>query len=353
MKRFSIIIIAIIAALLVSCNIDATDGIYSEAAASTESTAVTIRSYLGQDTRGAYYYLTDEGIFLIDYATKQTKTLFLSEDGKIIRAASLLDDGSLLILRQYSDPKDGARISYHKYDNGVYADAILIEGNYNGLLLNGLFYKSNGTDKNIYRYPGTGTAATALIEDNTSIKDIRAMVNGDNAFFQIEDASGAYKVYVFTSDGTEKTAEGGIGNANLANPTYCGGFQAIDDSTYAILYRQPSSSKLNVYTMTATAVSEDPAVTVDYSNNESPSFLFDGCVYVKDANSFKKINIAEKTSEQITTGFASNLRTAEITNILPAKDENGAVIAGVFIAGTKASMLYKIDMNENTSTQIK
>ena len=351
MKRFSIIVIAIIATLLVSCNIDATDGIYSEAAASTESTAVTIRSYLGQNANGAYYYLTDEGIFSIDYATKQSKTLFSNQDGKIIRAASLLDDGSLLILRQYSDPKDGARISYHKYDNGVYADAVLIDGNYNDLLLNGLFYSTNGSGKNIYRYSGTGTAATPLLDDNTAIKDIKALVNGDYAFFQIEDAAGAFKVYVFTSDGTEAVA--GIGNANLANPTYCGGFQAVDDSTYAILYRQPSSSKLNVYTMTATAVSEDPAVTVDYSNNESPSFLFDGCVYVKDANSFKKINTTEKTSEQITTGFASNLRTAEITNILPAKDENGAVIAGVFIAGTKASMLYKIDMNGNTSTQIK
>jgi len=342
MKRFSIIIIAIIAALLVSCNIDATDGIYSEAAASTESTAVTIRSYLGQDVRGAYYYLTDDGVFMIG----RGNALFSSEGGKIIRAASLLEDGSLLILRQNSDPKDGAQISYHKYNDGVYEDAVLIDGNYNDLLTNGLFYNSD----NIYRYSGTGTAATSLL-GNMAIKDIKALVNGDYAFFQIEDPAGAYTVYVFTADGTEKVA--GIGNAKLENPTYCGGFQAVDDSNYAVLYRLPSSSKLNVYTMTSAAVSEDPAVTIDYSNNESPSFLFDGCVYIKDANSFKKINIAEKTSEQITTGFASNLRTAEITNIMPAKDENGAVIAGVFIAGTKSSMLYKIDMNKNESTQIK
>ena len=343
MKRYPFIIIAIIAALLVSCNIDATDGIYSEAASSTESTAVTIRSYLGQDNTGRYYYLTDDGLYVIGVE----EALFSNADGKIIRAAALLDDGSILILWQNSDPADGAVITYHQYSAGVYADAVTVDGKYNNLLTNGLFYNSDG----IYRYPGTGTAATSLL-GNMAIKDIKALVNGNHAFFEIEDPSGAYTIYVFTADGTKKVD--GIGNANLTNPTYCSGFQATDDSgsSYLVLYRVPSNSKLNVYTMD-TVVPEDPVLTLDYTNNESPSFLFDGCVYVKDANSFKKINIAEKTSEQITTGFASNLRTAEITNILPAKDETGAVIDGVFIAGTKASMLYRIDMNENESEQIK
>lgn len=345
MKRFSIIVIAIIAALLVSCNIDATDGIYSEAAASTESTAVTIRSYLGQDSKGDYYYLTDEGIYKIG----TEKALFQSENGKIIRAASLLADGSLLILRQNADPAEGARVSYHKCEDGVYADAVFIEGKYSDLLTNGLFYNSTG----IYSYSGTGTAATSLL-GNMAVKDVKALVNGSYAFFEVEDPSSEYKVYVFES-GNNTALVNGIDKANLTNPTYCSGFQATDGtgSNYIVLYRVPSNSKLQVYTMTATAVSADPSATIDYSSNQTPSFLFDGCVYIKDANSFKKIKLEDYSTEQITTGFAANLRTAEITNILPAKDKNGAIIAGVFIAGTKSSMLYKIDMNENTSTQIK
>ena len=65
MRKYILIIITIIAALLVSCNIDATDGIYSEAAASTESTSVTTRNFLGQNSSGQYFYLTDEGVFKI------------------------------------------------------------------------------------------------------------------------------------------------------------------------------------------------------------------------------------------------------------------------------------------------
>ena len=352
MKKYSIIIIAIIAALLVSCNIDATDGIYSEAADSTESTAVTIRSYLGQDNTGRYYYLTDEGIYIIG----REEALFSSTEGKIIRAASLLSDGSLLILRQNSDLEKGAQISYHKYDNGVYADAILIEGKYNNLLTNGLFYNSEG----IYCYSIDEAERKSLLGDNMAIKDIKGLANGAYSLFEVEDPSGAYKFYVFTSDGygnVTKTIDG-IDAADLTNPTYCGGFQFVGavDYDYVVLYRQPSSSKLKVYTMDdVEGVSEEPVVTIDFSNNDAPVFLYaiDDCMYIKDTNSFKKISTYDYKTEQITTGFATDIRTAEITNILPAKDNEGNVRAGVFIAGTASSMLYEIDMNLDKSTQIK
>ena len=116
MKRYILIIITIIAALLVSCNIDATDGIYSEAAASTESTSVTTRGYLGQFD-GAYYYLTDDGVFKIG----QDSALFADDpenkDAPIIRSASLNEtDGSLLILWQNKKPEDGTVVKHYEFN---------------------------------------------------------------------------------------------------------------------------------------------------------------------------------------------------------------------------------------------
>ena len=343
MKKTIIIAIAVMAILLASCNIDATDGIYSEAASSTESTAVTMRTFLGQDGTGRYYYLTDEGIFLIG----ETDALFSNGDGSIIRAAALLDDGSLLILRQSTDITKGSTLTYHAYGSSTYKTGTVINGNYANLLTNGLFYNSLG----VYRYSGSGSEATAL-EGLSGLSDVRAIVTDDYSLFIIKNTSGDYRAYVADSDGTLKAA--GLPCTMFENITLIGGFQAVDDQNFLIFYRQPKNSKMQVFKMTNSGIGTEASITPDFSGTEAVSFIYDGYVYVKDTNSFKKIK-ADGTGdpEQITTGFAANLRTAEITNILPARDSEGKVVEGVFIAGTKSSMLYRIDMVNNESTQIK
>ncbi len=343
MKKVIIIAIAVMAVLLASCNIDATDGIYSEAASSTESTAVTLRTYLGQDNTGRYYYLTDEGIFLIG----STDVLFANTNDSIIRAASLLDDGSLLILRQGTDITKGSTLTYHGFGSATYKTGTVIEGNYSGLLTNGLFYNSIG----VYKYSGSGSQATAL-EGLSELSDVMAVVTGDYAFFQVKNSNGDYRAFVADSDGDVKAS--GLPCTALENPTLVGGFQAVDDQDFLVLYRKKTDSKLGVYKMTNAGVDVEASLTPDFTGTEATSFLYDGYVYVKDTNSFKKFKAdASEDAEQVTTGFAANLRTAEITNILPAKDSSGQLIEGVFIAGTKSSMLYRIDMVANESTQIR
>lgn len=76
------------------------------------------------------------------------------------------------------------------------------------------------------------------------------------------------------------------------------------------------------------------------------SFIYNDEIYFKCTSYFEKIKTDNET-EQINTGFAANLRTAEITNILPAKNDDGK-----FVAGTKSSMLYLIDLVNNTSSRI-
>ncbi|MBQ9810176.1 MAG: hypothetical protein IJM52_03380 [Spirochaetales bacterium] len=350
MRKYILIIITIIAALLVSCNIDATDGIYSEAAASTESTSVTTRNFLGQNSSGQYFYLTDEGVFKIG----TENALFSSTETKVIRGASLCDDaGSLLILRQNSTPSDGAVISYHHFNGTSYDAAVDVEGKFNGILTNGLYYNNAIYDgetitKNggIYKYG----SADSLVADIKSI--MYTLVSGDHAFFCVKDTSDNYKFYVINADGSIEV--NGIG-ASESLTTYIG-FQAIDASNFVLLQYKSSNSKLEVYKMSATEIAADPYVTLQSSvpyeySAQAMSFIYNDEIYFKCTSYFEKIKTDNET-EQINTGFAANLRTAEITDILPALDTDGNVRDGYFVAGTKSSMLYLIDLVNNTSSRI-
>ncbi|MBQ3317744.1 MAG: hypothetical protein IJG69_07380 [Spirochaetales bacterium] len=350
MRKYILIIITIIAALLVSCNIDATDGIYSEAAASTESTSVTTRNFLGQNSSGQYFYLTDEGVFKIG----TENALFSSTETKVIRGASLCDDaGSLLILRQNSTPSDGAVISYHAFNGTSYDAAVDVEGKFNGILTNGLYYNNAVYDgetitKNggIYKYG----SADSLVADIKSI--MYTLVSGDHAFFCVKDTSDNYKFYVINADGSIEV--NGIG-ASESLTTYIG-FQAIDASNFVLLQYNSNNSKLEAYKMSATEIAADPYVTLQSSvpyeySAQAMSFIYNDEIYFKCTSYFEKIKTDNET-EQINTGFAANLRTAEITDILPALDTDGNVRDGYFVAGTKSSMLYLIDLVNNTSSRI-
>ena len=350
MRKYILIIITIIAALLVSCNIDATDGIYSEAAASTESTSVTTRNFLGQNSSGQYFYLTDEGVFKIG----TENALFSSTETKVIRGASLCDDkGSLLILRQNSTPSDGAVISYHAFNGTSYDAAVDVEGKFNGILTNGLYYNNAVYDgetitKNggIYKYG----SADSLVADIKSI--MYTLVSGDHAFFCVKDTSDNYKFYVINADGSIEV--NGIG-ASESLTTYIG-FQAIDASNFVLLQYKSNNSKLEAYKISENKIAADPYVTLKSSvpyaySAQAMSFIYNDEIYFKCTSYFEKIKTDNET-EQINTGFAANLRTAEITDILPALDTDGNVRDGYFVAGTKSSMLYLIDLVNNTSSRI-
>ena len=354
MKRYILIIITIIAALLVSCNIDATDGIYSEAASSTESTSVTTKSYLGQ-YKGAYHYLTDDGVFKIG----QDSALFADDpenkDAQIIRSASLnQDDGSLLILWQNKKPEDGAVVKYYAFDGTSYAAPVDVEGKFTNLLANGLYYNNaviadDVITKNggVYKYG----SADSLIADVKSV--MYTLISGDHTFFCIKDTSNNYKYYVVNASGAVEVS--GIGT-DTKYTTYIG-FQAISDSEFVLLYYRTTNSKLEAYKMSTSEIATDPYVTLKSSvpyatSTQAMSFIYNDEIYFKCTSYFEKIKTDNET-EQINTGFAANLRTAEITNILPAKDDDGNVIDGVFVAGTKSSMLYRVDLINNASERIK
>ncbi|MBQ7645158.1 MAG: hypothetical protein IJS84_09060 [Spirochaetales bacterium] len=327
----TLILLAAIA--LCSCNLDATDGIYSEIADSTESTNVTIKSFLGI-YNDEYYYLSDEAVRKIGSGN----AVFGSSEQIIVRGASLnTTDGSFLVLNQNRNTLT-ANISYYA---GATANAEPLDGTFNGLLPNGLFYDSS----KIYRY---NAGASAILSD---VAVQYYLVCGDYAFFSVKDADQNYKFYVIQASTGTKLIDGIDGSST----TYIG-FQRIADDDYVLLNYNNSNATSNLYKLTSAGVSADVWTKLQSSvpsaySTQSASFLYnDGAadyIIFKCNSYFDKVKVSDGTVQQISTGFAANLRTADITNIL----ESGT--AGVYIAGTVDSMLYRMDLANDTSTQLR
>ena len=341
--------VALIAALaLCSCNLDATDGIYSEIADSTESTSVTLKAFLGQSADEYYYYLTDDAVRKTK-GNNSSQTVFASSGDSIVWGASLIDrtNKSFLVIYEHPSTKK-ASLSYYATPESAAVEL----GQYTGLLTNGLFFNST----TIYRC--NAGAAEAVVSDLKSVEYY--LENGEFAFFcvtKIEDEKTVYKYYVIDADGN-KLFDGITGTSK----TYIG-FQPLASGTDFILLNYDSSkAKSNLYllangdtevtkTVYATLKSSIPyaygtqAASFRYADDENTYIVF------KCSSYFDKVVIADDKADrdvtQISTRFAANLRTADITNILATDTAN------IFIAGTVSSMLYKIDMNNNKAEQIK
>ena len=339
----SLVLILIAAIALCSCNLDATDGIYSEIADSTEGTSVTLKAYLGQ-YNNEYYYLTDKSVCRTA-GNNQSKTVFSSTETETVLGASLLDSetGALLVLRRKNGPFKPS-ISYYATPQ---ADAVEL-GQFNELLTNGLFFD----DSKIYRC--NAGAAAAVVSD---ISVQYYLVSGDYAFFSVKDSSSNTKFYVIKSDGSI------LFNIAGSSMKYAG-FQPLPGGTdFILLNYDDSKAKANLYllangdTEVTTSVYAKLKSSIQYpKSTQSASFSYteDDKTYVvfKCNSYFDRVRIADDESDRsvtpISTGFAVNLRTADITNIL------GTDTANVFIAGTVSSMLYRINMNENKpATPIK
>lgn len=357
-SKTSFIALAVIltaAIALCSCNLDATDGIYSEIADSTPSTSVTVKAYLGQ-FNSEYYYLTDSEVCKINDDGNST-VLFSSTETSIIRAASLATDGSILILKQNVETDGtlkGSSLYYNAYSGTAYAEPLLVEGSFNGLLVNGLFYDSTS----IYRYSG----GKSQIDTGGNVSIQYYLVTGDYALFSVTDDSSNYKIYVIkASDGTKLFDDGITGSSDK---TYIG-FQPLPSGTdFVLLNYDRSKAKSNLYLLSAgdTEVTSDIYTTLKSSipyayGSQTVSFIYteEEKTYIvfKCSSYFDKVRVSEDETDgevtQVSTGFASNLRTTDITNVLETST------AGVFIVGTVDSMLYELDMNhpDNPPRQIK
>lgn len=331
------ILISIITALAIlilaaACNLDAADGIYSEVAASTESTDVVTRSFVG--TYGdKYFFLSDEGLFRLGDGK-----IIPNTEGKIIRSASLDASGNLVLLTQDASTLT-AGLTYRAANGTGYDNPVAIDGTYRGLLTNGIAWD----DSKIYKI--SGSTATAKVSD---VSVVYALETDGCAFFSVKDNTDAYRFYVLDSEGNTTFCLAGTSTLYV-------GFQPVGTTgTYMLLAYDSAHNTFKAYRMTSGGIEEEAWFTLNSTNQYAYSTQIPSFYYTKDTREyivlkcssyFDRYNITDNEVESIDKGFASNLRTAEITNI---KNISGLI----FVAGTKSSMLYEIDMENNSSRQL-
>ncbi|MGP1507811.1 MAG: hypothetical protein ACTTJW_02900 [Sphaerochaeta sp.] len=343
MKKIFLGIILTAAALtaLVSCNLDASDGIYSEISSSAESANVTIRAYLGK-YNSEFYYLTDSGVY--KYKDGSTTAVFERTDKYLIREASLNETDGAITLKKMDRQTLENTIVHNAVSGSGYTETEL-SGIYSHLLANGLFYDAS----QIYRYSsGTATPIVSGVHVEYSLE-----TNGTAFFCVKEKATGKYKFYVIEADGAIKV---GVDGSNTSYTV----FQPVGTSgDYALVSYNSGNSTYNAYRLTSAGVSSSIWFTLKSAlgsekSTQAASFYYESgtgkFIYIKGSSFFDKVNITEATPsvEPVNTGFAANLRTTEITDIRQEPGETGK-----FIAGTSVSMLYRIEMANDTSTQLR
>lgn len=333
MKRTSLLLIPIllIALLLCSCNADAQDGIFSAIADSAPDAGIKVQAYLGSlNAEKSHYVLTDSGVYVIGNSTGFTP--ILSSSDAQIRNACLLIDSPLylytLVSKQGSENGEDSKIL--KYDtNGKYITGE--STNVKWLTTNGIYYTETETENAIH-----------LLHSYKSIVldgKVTTKVESEDYVLveELKDSTKTFRIY------SSKTGE----ILAVTRPDSLGGqvvgFQVIDDSNFLIVVK--NGSTYDIYSLSSTEV-KDTGVNLSSTpeNGTIHSFHYtnDGKNYVafKAAQYFDLLTIdgSEYSINTISTaGYATKLRTASVSNIVPADT------AGKFIIATWNNSIWEID----------
>lgn len=328
MKRTSLLLIPIllIALLLCSCNADAQDGIFSAIADSAPDAGIKVQAYLG-NIGNAHYVLTDTGVYGIN--APSFSPIKNSEGIHNIEACIINND---IYVRSTSSSGEN-KIS--KYSKEGIKDASFTEiPNVKKLLVNGAYYTYGDTkDKQTIHFLTAGATSTPHF---STTETINTMIESENyVFVELSDKSYA----IFNSKTGTTIFES---PKDTLKSLSVKGFQAIDDSHFLIV-----SSSYDIYTIDESGLSSSAVASLKSTppSGNISSFHYkaeDGkdIVVFKMHNYFDGLtaNGTEYKIEPISTaGYATKLRTASVSNIVPADT------AGKFIIATWKNSIWEID----------
>lgn len=328
MKRTSLLLIPIllIALLLCSCNADAQDGIFSAIADSAPDAGIKVQAYLG-NIGNAHYVLTDTGVYGIN--APSFSPIKNSEGIHNIEACIINND---IYVRSTSSSGEN-KIS--KYSKEGIKDASFTEiPNVKKLLVNGAYYTYGDTkDKQTIHFLTSGATSTPHF---STTETVNTMIESENyVFVELSDKSYA----IFNSKTGTTIFEP---PKDTLKSLSVKGFQAIDDSHFLIV-----SSSYDIYTIDESGLSSSAVASLKSTppSGNISSFHYkaeDGkdIVVFKMHNYFDGLtaNGTEYKIEPISTaGYATKLRTASVSNIVPADT------AGKFIIATWKNSIWEID----------
>ncbi len=341
MKKTSLLLIPIllISLFLCSCNADAQDGIFSSIADSAPDAGIKVHAYLG-NIGNAHYVLTDTGVYCInDPSFSPIKN---SEGIHNIEACIINND---IYVRSTSSSGENKISKYSK--KGIKDSSFTEITNVKKLLVNGAYYTYDNTkDKQTICFLTAGATSTPLFSI-TEAKTVNTMIESENyVFVELSDKSYA----IFNSKTGTTIFKSPIDTLKSLSVK---GFQAIDDSHFLIV-----SSSYDIYTIDESVLSSSAVASLKSTppNGNISSFHYkaeDGkdIVVFKMHNYFDGLtaNGTEYKVEPISTaGYATKLRTASVSNIVPADT------AGKFIIATWKNSIWEIDpTSTNDPVEIK
>lgn len=333
MKRTSLLLIPIllIALLLCSCNADAQDGIFSAIADSAPDAGIKVHAYLGSlNAEKSHYVLTDSGVYVIGNSTGFTP--ILSSSDAQIRNACLLIDSPLylytLVSKQGSENGEDSKILKY-YTNGEYITGE--STNVKWLTTNGIYYTETESENTIHFLHNV--AAVSLSGKATTKVESEDYVLVE----ELKDSTKTFRIY------SSKTGEILAVTRPDSLSGQVVGFQVIDNSNFLIVVK--NSSTYDIYSISSTEV-KDTGVNLSSTpeNGTIHSFHYtsEGKNYVafKAAQYFDLLTIEDSKysiSTISTAGYATKLRTASVSNIVPADT------AGKFIIATWKNSIWEID----------
>lgn len=344
MKRTSLLLIPIllIALLLYSCNADAQDGIFSAIADSAPDAGIKVQAYLGSlNAEKSHYVLTDSGVYVIGNSTGFTP--ILSSSDAQIRNACLLIDSPLclytLVSKQGSENGEDSKIL--KYNtNGVYITGE--STNVKWLTTNGIYYTETESENTIHFLHNV--AAVSLSGKATTKVESEDYVLVE----ELKDSTKTFRIY------SSKTGEILAVTRPDSLSGQVVGFQVIDNSNFLIVVK--NSSTYDIYSISSTEV-KDTGVNLSSTpeNGTIHSFHYtsEGKNYVafKAAQYFDLLTIEDSKysiSTISTAGYATKLRTASVSNIVPS------TTTGKFIVATWNNSIWEIDpTSTNDPVEIK
>lgn len=332
MKRTSLLLIPIllIALFLCSCNADAQDGIFSAIADSAPDAGIKVQAYLGSlNAEKSHYVLTDSGVYVIGNSTGFTP--ILSSSDAQIRNACLLIDSPLylytLVSKQGSENGEDSKIL--KYNtNGEYITGE--STNVKWLTTNGIYYTETESENTIHFLHNV--AAVSLSGKATTKVESEDYVLVE----ELKDSTKTFRIY------SSKTGEILAVTRPDSLSGQVVGFQVIDDSNFLIVVK--NSSTYDIYSLSSTEV-KDTGVNLSSTpeNGTIHSFHYtsEGKNYVafKAAQYFDLLTIEDSKysiSTISTAGYATKLRTASVSNIVPSNT------AGKFIVATWNNSIWEI-----------
>ena len=332
MKRTSLLLIPIllIALLLCSCNADAQDGIFSAIADSAPDAGIKVQAYLGSlNAEKSHYVLTDSGVYVIGNSTGFTP--ILSSSDAQIRNACLLIDSPLylytLVSKQGSENGEDSKLLRYAVSGTYEAEA---DSNVKWLTTNGIYYTETESENTIHFLHNV--AAVSLSGKATTKVESEDYVLVE----ELKDSTKTFRIY------SSKTGEILAVTRPDSLSGQVVGFQVIDDSNFLIVVK--SGSTYDIYSLSSTEI-KDTGVNLSSTpeNGTIHSFHYtnDGKNYVafKAAQYFDLLTIdgSEYSISTISTaGYATKLRTASVSNIVPSNT------AGKFIVATWNNSIWEI-----------